>query len=178
MSPKRYHEAPLVKKVPVSIIALPGGEAESTALRGVLEYFGYRVDMHLIGSRKEFIEILKGSIRTEQLIVLCCHGDNDGIVMGDEKPVTPLDISQSIGLNSKSILNLGCSTGSKEFIDAFRKNAKCEAYIAPTGYPFGNTALLFAVHTLYACIQHKKKLKDSVKASRRFDKESAMFNIW
>jgi hypothetical protein len=156
---------------------LPGGEAESFALRGMLEYFGYRIDMHLIGSRKEFVEILKGSIRTEEIIVLCCHGDEDGIIMGDEKPISVKDIAAANGFAGKSVISLGCATGSKEFVRAFKQTG-CDMYVAPKGYPFGNTALLLAVHVLYSVAQHKKTLKAAVKAARKFDKNSLLFDIW
>lgn len=179
MDTKKYHEAPLVPKLPLSLIVLEWSGLESTALRGALEYFGYRVDTHWIGSRKEFIEVLKGKIPTADTIVISGHGDEDeGMhTCPDEKPLRPQELVEVAKLNGKTVVSLGCSTGTEEFAQAFLK-AGCTCYVAPTGYPFGNSALLFAIHIFYAMAQKKKTLTEAVEEAKEYDAESADFRLW
>ena len=175
---RTYHEAPLVPKIPVSLIVLEWSGLESTALRGMLEYFGYRVDMHWVGSRKEFVEILKGNILTNDLMILSCHGyDGEGMfTCPDERPMQPEEIAKTAKLKGKTVLSLGCHTGTDDFANAFLK-AGCAAYVAPEGAPFGNTALLFAVHACYE-LYNKESLKQAVHRAASFNADSALFRLW
>lgn len=179
MPNKHYHEAPLVEKTPISIVVLENSDLESTALRSVLEYFGYRVDIHWVGSRKEFVEILKGNIPTQDFIILSCHGDEqEGIyTLPEEKPISASEIKETAKLVGKTILSLGCETGTKELAEAFL-NSGCKTYIAPSGAPFGNTALLFAIHLCYEMRQNKKSFKEAMEAAKNFNSDSRMFALF
>lgn len=176
---KTYHEAPFVPKTPLSLIVLEWSGLESTALRGMLEYFNYRVDTHWIGSRKEFIEILKGNIPTADFLILSCHGDEkEGMyTCPDEKPLLPDEIRKASKLKNKTILSLGCATGTDEFAAAFLDTGS-SAYIAPKDYPFGNSSLLFAIHLCYQVSQHKKPLAEAFEMAKKYEKESSMFQLW
>lgn len=177
MNAKKYHEAPLVEKMPVSLVVLEGSDLEATAIRASLENFGCRVDTHWLGSRNEFLEILKGTIPTQKIVVLACHGNETGFLLGEEQPISPTDIADQGHLNQKTVISVGCDTGTEEFAASFLKSGG-KAYVAPRGYPFGNTALLFVIHMFYELLQHKKKLREAVESARSYDKESEMFTLW
>lgn len=175
---RTYHEAPLVPKVPVSVVVLEWSGLESTALRGMLEYFGYRVDMHWIGSRKEFVELLGGKIPTNDLVILVCHGDDSGVLFTcpDERPMTPDEVGRCASLDGKTVVSLGCHTGSQSFADAFL-SAGARAYVAPSGAPYGNTAVLFATHLCYE-LHNKEPLKEAIQIASSYNADSGMFALF
>ena len=61
---------PWVKKESVTIVVVGSGGKEADSIRSILEELNYRVDTLLIGSRKEFIETLKGTISTADFVIL------------------------------------------------------------------------------------------------------------
>lgn len=176
MKKERKHIVPWVKKKSVTIVSVGDAGNEWEAVRSVLEWFNYRVDTLLIGSRKEFMEMLKGTIKTSEYIILSVHGD-EGITMVGEDLVVPDDITKHAKLNGKIVINLGCNTGSKTFINAFKK-ATVKAYVAPVGHP-GSGAALFAIHLFYYLQpQLKQSLRTAVRKARAFDEEGTMFKLF
>lgn len=177
MNVNKSHEAPLVPKLPVSLVVLEGADMEAVALRAALEYFNCQVDTHWIGSKKECCEILRGNISTHSILVLCCHGDETGILCGGEASITPTDVAECAAVGGKSVVVLGCNTGNESFADAFLHGG-ADAYIAPAGYPEGDAALLFGIHLFYAIQQHGKSVREAQASACAFDDESAMFKLW
>lgn len=172
-------EVPLVLKDTVSIVAIGDTGLEPMALRTMLEAFNFRVDIHWVGSRKEAVEILRGSIPTFfPYIILSCHGDptNGGcILVPDEPPLTIADLASIVHLPERVVLNLGCATGTEAFAAAFFKGG-CVAYIAPADYVEGNAAIFFAIHLFYFLAQ-KKSLREAVELSRAHD-ECGLFRLY
>lgn len=88
--------------------------------------------------------------------MICCHGDELGIVLeglapeadlGEPPPdrLTPELVRQHANLRGRVVVPTSCVSGSLEMAGAFL-DAGCAAYIAPDGYPY--SALLF-LHHLY-----------------------------
>lgn len=163
---------PFVQKDPISIVATEASEAY--ALRGVLEYFNYRVDLILIGSRTEFIKVLAGDIKTERMLIFAVHGTKEGIHITNEDSVTERDIVSSVQLEGKSVISLGCETGRSEYADAFKKGG-VQIYIAPVGYPEGNASLMFVMRLFYE-LKNGTAIVDAV-AAAIIDKETKMFKL-
>lgn len=116
------YEVPLVIKKKISIVVIGNTGSEPYILRTLLEGFNYHVEVHWVGSRKELIEILQGNIPTYDHVVLSCHGDEaDGgsILVPDEPPLTTVDILTTTRWSNKTLLNLGCSTGTPALAQAF-----------------------------------------------------------
>jgi hypothetical protein len=90
--------------------------------------------------------LLAGEIPTDDTIVLSCHGDERGILVPEEPPVTQEDIRAHAHLPHKTVVNLGCLTGA--LAAAFRA-AGTAAYIAPTDYPDGTAALAFVLNLFF-----------------------------
>lgn len=169
------HEVPLVPKENVTVLSI-GDSLEAVAVRSILESYNYRVTVHWIGSRKELIEILKGSIETDQTIVLSCHGTEEGIVVPGEPVLGAKDVTDVASLQGKTIVNLGCLTGSPAFAEAFKK-AGTKAYIAPVDYPEGRAAIGF-IANLFLLLASKHPLDEAVRRAAAFDAETKQFKLF
>ena len=167
---------PLVFQEPLSLVAVSFSDLEAIALRSVLEYFNYRIEIHWVGSRPQFLEILNGNIPTFHYLILSCHGDETGILVPYQESVPAMDLAKTVKLPGKIILNLGCNTGIEPIVRAFLKGG-CEAYIAPSDYVEGNAAMLFSIHLLYF-LAAKHSLVEAVELSRQNDKQCALFKLF
>lgn len=167
---------PLVVQEPVSIVLVSYTDLEAMALRNVLECFNYRVEMHRVGSRPQFIEILRGNIPTFRYVVLSCHGDENGLVIPYQNPVSATELAHVAHLPGHLVVSLGCMTGTETLAQAFLDGG-CEAYIAPTDDVDANAALLFAMHLFYF-LAATRSLSEAVEESRKHDAECSRFRLW
>ncbi len=119
---------------------------ETVALRGVLEYFGYVPEVHWAGSTEQFKQLLLGNTKLAETVVLACHGCEKGFY-GNENALIPLEQIR-INLPAKTLLSLGCVTGTELFAKAFISGG-IEYYIAPPSYPEGSSALILATIFLW-----------------------------
>ena len=118
---------------------------EALAARSSLEYFGYNVSLHFIPKSKVLVELLNGSKHLSKNILIMCHGIDEGIVLPElakevakEQPynkiLTPNNLNDFLKLNNSLVVNTGCSTGTKDFADAFLENGS-DCYVAPRDFP-------------------------------------------
>lgn len=173
------HDFPMVLKETISIIALDRSDLEVIMLRSVLEYFNYRVEVHWVGSRREFLEILRGGVQTFQYIILAGHGggsDAEAFLFDFERAVTLDDLRQTVHLPGKTVLSTCCSTGRPVVAEAFL-NGGCDAYIAATEDVDANAAAMFTIHLFYFFHQ-KRALSEAVEESRKHDAECALFTLY
>lgn len=170
-----YPSFPLVHKESLSLVAL-GDTGEAHALRGVLECFGYQVEAHWVGSRAEFLAIMRGEIPTHQSVILSCHGDEGAFLLDPERPVAASDLAGQIALPGKLVLSTGCETGTGALAAAFLGGG-CAAYIAPTSEVEGRAAVLFALHLFYR-LAGKQPLAVAVAEARALDDECALFSAF
>jgi hypothetical protein len=167
---------PLVFQEPISIVLVSYTDGEAMALRDVLECFNYRVEMHRVGSRPQFLEILRGNIPTFRHVLLSCHGESGNLVIPYQNPVSPVELGQIVHLPDHVVLSLGCGTGTEALAGAFL-NGGCEAYIAPTDDIEANATMLFAIH-LYYFLAKKWSLSQAVEESRKHDEQCSLFKLW
>lgn len=167
---------PLVHEEPISLIMVSYTDLEAIALRSVMEYFNYRVEVHRIGSRPQFLEILNGNIPTYRYLIFSCHGDETGILVPYQEPVSATDLAAIVRLPGKIIVNLGCLTGTEPIAKAFLEGG-CEAYIAPVNFIEGNAALLFAIHLFYF-LGAKRTLAEAVQELCKHDDQCALFKLF
>lgn len=172
----QQEDFPLVLQEPVSIVLVSYTDLEAMTLRNVLECFNYRVEMHRVGSRPQFIEILRGGIPTFRHVVLSCHGDENGLVVPYQAPVSPAELARIAHLPDHVVVSLGCMTGTEALARAFLDGG-CAAYVAPTDNVSARAALLFAIHLFYF-MGGKRSLDDAVQASRQHDRACALFKLW
>lgn len=166
---------PYVPKEDITIVSV-GDALEAITVRALLESYNYRVTMHWIGSRKELLEVLAGNIEIYQICVLSCHGIKEGIIVPDEPSVGANEIAQTAKLTGKTIINLGCLTGSKDFVQAF-KDSGAKSYIAPVEYPESRAAINF-VSNLFVLLAANTGLSEAVQRAAAFDKETEQFKFF
>jgi hypothetical protein len=117
--------------------------------------------------------------------VICCHGDELGIVLeglapeadlGEPPPdrLTPELVRQHASLRGRVVVPTSCVSGSSEMAGAFL-DAGCGAYIAPGGYPY--SALLFVRH-LYRELTVGAALPAAADAARSKDDDGRVFRLW
>ena len=168
------HEVPYVPKKTATIIAVD--DPSATALRAMLEIYNYRVTTHWIGSRTELVMLLDGSLPLEdEFVILACHGDEQGIVVPGEPHLTAQDVAERAKLQDKTVLSLGCKTGAPDFRQAFQR-AGTDAYVAPSDYPDGNTALVFAAVFCYE-LSKGTNVAEAIQKAASVDDETAMFKL-
>ena len=173
---EKKEDFPLVFQDPISIILVSYTQDEAMTLRGVLECFNYRVEIHRVGSRPQFLEILRGNIPTFHHVLLSCHGEDGNFVIPYQNSLTAVELAQIVHLPNHIVVSLGCSTGTEALAGAFLDGG-CEAYVAPTGDVEANAAMLFAIH-LYYFLEKKWPLDQAVEESRKHDAQCSLFKMW
>lgn len=149
---------------------------ESIALRGVLEYLGYIVSTHFVGSKETFLKLLSGQISTNDLVILSGHGYKEGFLLSDEKVIKPEEFKKQIKWKGKNVLSLGCCTGAKKFTEAFI-NGGVKSYIASGNYPDGNATLTFAIY-LFFLLKKGGNLSAALEKAKQLDKELKSFRLY
>ncbi|MBB5979590.1 hypothetical protein [Kribbella solani] len=158
----------------LTIVAV-GDALEASAVRATLEGFNYRTTTHWVGSRAELLKLLAGEIPTDNDVILSCHGDDRGILVPDEPPITPAEVRDHAHLDGKTVINLGCRTGAGDLPDAFR-SAGTAAYVAPIDYPDGSAALAF-VNNLYFLRTYDIPLDQAVQHAAAVHPECGQFQL-
>ena len=158
---------------------------EAYALRAILEYEGLRVNWLPIATWEELQHLLEGTESPAEHLVICCHGDERGIVVEGLPPeddagvppparLTPELVRRHARLHGRVVIASGCAAGSAEMAYAFL-DAGCAAYIAPDGYP--QSALLF-LHRLYHELAAGAELAVAADAARDQDDDGRFFRLW
>lgn len=137
------------RKVTV-ICADEASTLETVAYRSVLEYLGFKVTIHWIGNKKDFLDLLQGKNEMDDLVVISSHGEEGKFFMPTDESVLFEELK--VHLPGKAVLSVGCDTGgaADEFMEG-----KCKEYIAPSDYPEGNDAMMFVVKFFWMLAQDK-----------------------
>lgn len=158
---------------------------EAYALRAILEYEGLRVNWFPVATTRQLQRLISGAESPAGHLVICCHGDELGIVLeglaseadhGEPPPdrLTPELVRQHASLHGRVVVATGCVSGSPEMAGAFL-DAGCAAYIAPDGYP--QSALLF-LHHLYHELVVGAALPAAADAARSKYDDGRVFRLW
>lgn len=166
---------PYVAKTPVSVVSV-GDAAEAHTVRAVLESYNFQVQVHWIGSRTELVNVLAGVLATNPILVLSCHGVAEGIWLPDEPALPPAEIATVAHLPGRTVINLGCSTGTAAYAAAFAE-AGADLYVGPTEDVEGAAAIVFL-----ACLFYLRStgvgFADAVGRARRLDPEVGLFTAF
>lgn len=149
---------------------------ESVALRGALEYLGYIVSTHWVGSKESFLKLLSGEVPIDNTVIISGHGYKKGFLLSDEKIIRPDEFEKQINWKGKTVVSLGCCTGTKEFADTFIKGG-VKTYLAPDDYPDGNATLTFAIY-LFFLLKKGDSLSVALKKAKQLDKELDSFKLY
>ena len=148
---------------------------ETVALRGALEYLGYTVTAHWVGSVDQFKQLLTGQIPLAETVLLSCHGYEEGFY-GTDNVKIPLN-ELNINLPGATVLSLGCSTGTEAHARAFMKG-RANNYLAPPSDPEGNSALMFALMFFWQLNEGRDIVKSRTKASAILKNPDDRFHLY
>ncbi|UHA72732.1 delta-aminolevulinic acid dehydratase [Paenibacillus sp. 481] len=174
----------------VTLVCGPDCDMETQAIRASLEYFGARVMTHWVGRPSDLMDVLSGEdvMLNTDLIILNFHGDEGRFIMPelDESVYEegeprgnfgPDEIARFTKLAGHIVIGNGCSLGDPALAQAFLGGG-CRIYIGPDDYPFGNTALMFALRLCYEMIQNKKSIQEAFAITRAMDPEMDMYRLY
>lgn len=160
---------------------------EDTAIRSVLEHFGYIVTMVHIGRPQDYFDIFSGKETFDyDYMIIGCHGDNGKIIVPvlGESVYYPNECRGNLGyeelqgkvvIKDKTVICTGCTTGSGDLHKVFTSNNN--TFIAPMDYIEGNSDLLFVIHLFYHLF-NGVSLEDSFALAKKMDDETALFKMY
>jgi hypothetical protein len=176
-------------RTPVAIIDC-GDPPEACAIRSLLERLGAVVTMHLPGTPGDFLLTLGQGELAPEFVIICGHGDENGIAFGEYAPGIGIDTSclvegslpalalaGKIKLPGRVVLSTACESGVEDFGRAFLDGG-VGAYIAPLSSPDGADALLFVHHFFHNILRQGMALEAAWLRARNYDEESGTFMFY
>lgn len=160
---------------PVSIITV-GRELEAITLRAVLEHFGSEVEVHRISSRDQFLEIMRGNLRTCEQMVITGDGKNGAFLLPDGSVLSAIDLDGIVHLPGKILLSTCCTTGNLDLAGTFLQGG-CSSFIGPIDSVDRKSALMFAIHLMYY-LARGIVLDDAMERSREHDTDCGLFRVF
>lgn len=138
------------------------------AVRSALEAFRLRVHLYHCVQKQNLLDVLSGNIpesdyivlfgggtpgsavpESEVVLQLCGLVDNiDGIWQSVDVPLNPSNVQDLVKLEGKTVITLGCRTGTAALANAFL-NSGCKAYIGPDGEVNGEAVVMFTIGFFY-----------------------------
>lgn len=175
----------------VNLVVGSNCDIESLALRSVLESFGVRVTLHLIGRPNDFIDVLSGEDLNDQIdyLILNFHGDEGRFCMPELGPEVyelneprgeffgPQKISNYCKLKDVKVIASGCTLGEKQLANAFLKSG-CHSYLGPNDYIDGNANLMFLIRFMYEIIANKRTQQEALELAKSIDEETSMYQLY
>jgi len=183
MMENRFMTIPAKQILILSI--MDGGEG--VALRSMAEQIGIHVEWYGIGMARDLFEVLNRQASYD-LVVFCCHGKDGRMVMPElegslykDQPfrgdMTPEDVRGLLGLQGQKVFSTGCATGEEKMASAFL-DAGCAWYLAPSGYPDGAAALVFAVNFLHLHLNRGFTADDAVNKAQHEREGDHVFTLY
>ncbi|KOP80399.1 delta-aminolevulinic acid dehydratase [Lysinibacillus sp. FJAT-14745] len=175
----------------VSLVVGSDCDIESLALRSVLESFGVRVTLHLIGRPNDFIDVLSGEDLDDRIdyLILNFHGDEGRFCMPelgadiyelDElrgEFFGPQEVLKYSKLKDLKVIASGCTLGEKQLATAFLKSG-CHSYLGPDDYIDGNANLMFLIRFMYEIIANERTQQEAFEIAKAIDEETSMYQLY
>ncbi|MFN8355847.1 MAG: hypothetical protein U0Y10_15425 [Spirosomataceae bacterium] len=171
----------------IGLVSIGDVGQEPMALRGALEYMGFRIVYYPIGRPSDFVAVLNGKALYPdiQTLILSSHGHRGAIVMPQLDPSLYLagepqgdfdnDLIQTYGhLPLFTVLATGC--GLSTLASGFQQIG-CSHYLSATDYVEGNASLLFVVLFFYERSKGSSVEQAFQKASS-LDSETQLFQLF
>lgn len=168
----------------VDIIDVESGDGE--AVRTGVERFGIRTRRTHVGQARHLVAALAEETGAD-IRLLLCHGDDGAIVLPElaeeieryqpfHRRVTPEDLRSFARFDGQVVIATGCETGHPSLAQAVL-DCGAEAYVAPTGAPFGY-ASYFAPISIFYDLTEQRSMDDAVANLHQRDTELRMWQIY
>lgn len=143
--------------VVIRIAALPDGGLEAVGLRAILEASGRRTDLRFLATPHQLLELLGEGSDAPRLFILCGHGRNGALYIGELGPglggellsdgfLPPETLRGRISLPGTTVLCTACNSGHAELGAHFIAGG-ASAFVGPEDEPDGDDMML-AAHIL------------------------------
>ena len=140
------------------------------------------------GGAQHLVDVLSARVPVGDDLVLSGHGDERGFLLPELAPdlehqerfhgaLTPEDLHGLVDLPGRTIVSLGCVTGRAEIASAFLAGG-CSAYIGPSGYPDGSSAVFFAMRLYYHLLHDEMELDGAFELAASTNDETGMYRLF
>lgn len=171
-------------RTPVAVIDC-GATGEALLVRGLLESMNAVVMLHQPGTPGDFLLLLAEGDRAPKFIVICAHGDENGIILGSfasnidssvlvDGILPPTALSGRVNLPGRVVLSTACGTGIDKFAAAFLEGG-VSAYIAASEYPEATDVLLFVHHFFHEVLCRGLSPQSACARASSYDRTSEQF---
>lgn len=168
-------------------------------VRSLLELYRLHVHMYYCCQKRNLLDVLGGRIPDADYVVLVFGGGHDedlrrggciscprlveevaGRWEGVDVSFYPEDIRRLVNLQGRTVLAMGCNTGTEELARAFLESG-CKAYIAPAGSIDQNSTTLFVgafFHYLLAEPPDGLDDHQAVERARKLDSQTDSYRYY
>ena len=173
-------------RCPVEIVDFGGG-GEAQLLRSALESLSAVVLLHQIGTPQDLLAVLAQGEACASYMVLCGHGDETGLILGEYAAGLGIDVSMlvegrlpaaalagRVDLPGCGVINTCCNGGASEMASAFM-TGKLRFYMGALDAVRGSAAPLFVTHLFYGLLERGLSVRQSWLAAGGYDDESGLF---
>jgi hypothetical protein len=162
-----------------------GSGHEASTIRAVLETMGVRVDLIRVGQARHLHRALASA--SAPWLILCGHGDDGRLLLPELDPHVERfqpwrhsagaeELTACLVRRHRSVIATGCGMGNDEMAAAFI-SAGAEAYLAPTGAPFGYASVMVVASLLYDLVSGRD-VRAAAARITAVDDELSMWNLW
>lgn len=152
-----------------TIIVIGDCSSEAQTLRLIVENLGCKTDFNPTGNPTDFLAALNSVPASCRVVIICAHGDANGLVFGEFFPEVDASLLIQGSLPARHlhltptaatgriIFTTACETGTAAFARTFL-DAGAAAFLAPADFPDGEDIVLFIHALLYQVLNRKRPL--------------------
>ena len=176
-----------LKDVLAADIIVIGESFEAGAIRALLESFSIQIRMHYIGNIKHLIALFEDKNYFHKIVIICCHGDHDGLLIPKLAPklektmpfherLTDANLDKIINLNGQLVINTGCYLGKENFAQIFL-NKGAGYYIGSNNYIEASAIIVFITVFMYFYLTVQLPIDEAFSKAYNIDSETLMMQF-
>ena len=170
-----------VKQNPIGIINI-GDFEEAYTIRIFAERLNLAVRFYKIGTPGDFLKVISRESELPPCIIICGHGDENGIVFGDymegidtsmlkDESMPPECIEKHANLTDRIVVNTCCVGGTDAMASAFLKS-KPRCYIGSLDYQNAASTSIFLTLFLDQLLRKNKPVQEAWNRAASYDDET------
>ncbi|MDE2723707.1 MAG: hypothetical protein OXI59_10065 [Gemmatimonadota bacterium] len=169
------------KQNPIGIICI-GDFQEAHTIRTFAESLNLAVRFYRIGTPGDFLKVISREPELPPCIIICGHGDENGIVFGDyiegidtsmlkDESMPPESIEKHANLTDRIVVNTCCVGGTDAMASAFLKS-KPRCYIGSLDYQNAASTTIFVTLFLDQLLKKNKPVLEAWNRAASYDDET------